>query len=388
MPSLGNDLADIRKEKGLSIEEIHKATKIPTHILTAIEDDSIFSDLNQNITYIRSYIRSFAKQLGINEERIIRALDQVETGTYSGLLQEDYEGPLPKFQSRHKEKDKGEGKEEKEGESEDIDIEQQDEAEAKPEQPQRQEKPLAEDSHSKPAPPPPSEPKKQPGPVTPPAGTSETPTVQSVDWVDMGKRFKPLQSRSRMWIGLAVLVLVVGTAGAIYYLNRGPDTTTQEPNDNAPSTTEAVQPDSLQLNLSGTGDSEESSQNVPAQAAESLSDTLSLAIYAAYEKLEPVRVYTDVMGSLNPYWIELGEAVRFRFVNTIRIRGSYQRMELLLNGHLIENFRERFLNEESGLLEIDREVFEGDPKWLQPPPDSLGLSVPDPQVIRDQPTFN
>lgn len=381
MPSLGNDLAGIRKEQGLSIEEIHKATKIPTHILTGIEDDSIFSDLNQNATYIRSYIRSFAKQLGINEERIIRALDQVEMGTYSGLLQKDYEGPLPKFQSRHKEKDE----EIEEEESKDELTEDKPEEQPKQEEPQK--KPEPEERPPKPAPPLPK-PKEQPGPATPPAGTSEAPTVQSVDWVDMGKRFKPLKSRSRMWIGLAVLVLVVGTAGIIYYLNRAPDTATQEPSDNTPSTTEAVQPDSLQLNLSGPNDSDEAGQNVQTQAAESLSDTLSLAIYAAYEKLEPVRVYTDVMASLNPYWIELGEAVRFRFVNTIRIRGSYQRMELLLNGHLIENFSERFLNEESGLVEIDREVFEGDPKWLQPPPDSLGLSVPDPRVVRDQPMFN
>jgi len=375
-------LAEIRKEKGLSIEQIHRATKIPTHILNAIEDDSIFSDLDQNVTYIRSYIRSFAKQLDIDEERIIRALDQVEMGTYSGLLQEGYEGPLPKFQSRHKEKEKEE--------SEDTDVEQQDEAEKKPDHPERQEKPLAEDRPSKPSssPAPHSKPEKKSGPAVPPTETSETPTVQSVDWVDMGKRFMPLKSRSRMWIGMAALILIVATAGIIYYLNRTPGPTTPGSADDTPSTTEAVQADSLQLDLSGTGDSDESSQDIQAQAAESLSDTLSLAIYAAYEKLEPVRVYTDVMGSLNPYWIELGEAVRFRFVNTIRIRGPYQRMELLLNGHLIENFSERFLNEESGLLEIDREVFEGDPKWLQPPPDSLGLSVPDPQTIRDQPTFN
>lgn len=368
MPSLGNDLAEIRKELNVPLEDIHKATKIPIHILNAIEDDSIFSEIDQNITYIRSYIRSYGKQLNIDEDRIIRALDQVEQGTYSGLLQEGYEGPLPKFQSRHKEK-------EAEVEVEVEKDEKSDETDDEPDKP----------VESRPSSKPDSASGTDKFSAVP---SSETPTIQSVDWVDMGKKFTPLQSRSRMWIGVAALAVILTAAGLIYYLNLGPETASPESANNSPATTEAIQADSLQLNLADPGNSDDTSQNESAGPAESLSDTLGLVIYAAYEKLEPVRVYTDVTASLNPYWIELGEAVRFRFVNTIRIRGPYDRMELLLNGHLIENFRNRFLNQESGSVEISREIFEGDPKWLQPPPDSLGLNVPDPQVIRDQPIFN
>lgn len=377
MPSLGKDLAEIRKEKGLSLEDINKATKIPIHLLQAIENDTIFDDPSQNATYVRSYIRSFAKQLDIEEELVVRALNQEQQGAYTGLLRDDYEGPRPKFQSRHKEEEF----EEVEEDEEETEIEEA-ESEDVPESRPKVDQPKVDQPKEREAAPPPTQ--KE-------SSESDTPTIKSVDWVDMGKRFTPLKSRSRMWMGILVLAVIIAIAGVYYFLNQEPGTSVAEPEprEETPSTTaEAVEPDSLQLNLSNPQNQRDTVQNVQTVPAESLSDTLDLVIYAAYDKLEPVRVYTDVVGSLNPYWIELGEGVRFQFVNTIRIRGPYQRMELLLNGHLIENFRQRFINPESGLLEINREVFEGDPKWLQPPPDSLGLSVPDPRVINEQPVFN
>src|SRR5699024_6898838 len=37
----------------------------------------------------------------------------------------------------------------------------------------------------------------------------------------------------------------------------------------------------------------------------SLSDTLAIGVIAATGKLEPVRVYTDISGKREPYWVEL-----------------------------------------------------------------------------------
>lgn len=363
MPSLGKDLAAIRKKLDLTIEDIHQATKIPLHILESIENDSIFEDLSKNATYIRSYVRSYAKKLEIDEERTIRALDQVERGTYTGILRDDSEtGTIPKFTGKPR-KPKSE-----EPEQEDLEPD-------KTEFSDTEDEPLDRGSAHRPE---------------APNKTTETPSVHSVDWVDMGKRFTPLKSPSRIWVGLAIIFIAIVSIVGIYFLFiQGPEDTQTTPESQSPvTTTEAVEPDSLQLNLAEQGDGGDSLQRKQTQPAESLSDTLNLIIYAAYEKLEPVRVYTDVLSSLNPYWIELGEAVRFNFVNTIRIRGPYERMELLLNGHLIRNFEERFFNPESGMVEINREAFEGEARWLQPPPDSLGLDVPDPTVIRNQPIFN
>ena len=364
MPSLGKDLAAIRKKLDLTIEDIHQATKIPLHIIESIEDDSIFEDLDQNATYIRSYVRSYAKKLEIDEERTIRALDQVERGTYSGILRDDSEtGTIPKFTGKPRKPAAPESEEKQEPkEPETGDFEEEEKADSK------------SASHR------PEAPNK----------VTETPSVHSVDWVDMGKKFTPLRSPSRMWVGLAVIfIAIISVLGIYFFFMQGPTDTETSPEPQPPATTtEAVEPDSLQLDLSAQDNGNENVQSTQSQPAESLSDTLNLVIYAAYEKLEPVRVYTDVLSSLNPYWIELGEAVRFKFVNTIRIRGPYERMELLLNGHLIQNFEEQFLNPESGMVEINRAAFEGESKWLQPPPDSLGLDVPDPTVIKNQPIFN
>lgn len=364
MPSLGNDLAAIRKELDLTLEDIREATKIPTHILHSIEDDSIFKDLDQNATYIRSYVRTYAKKLDIDEEKAILALDQVELGSYNGLLRGKGDGEKPhKFQGKSKTK------------KDEIKPDDSKKPKNQHERPQEKE----------------SQQQKSPQPVQKTEKPSaERPTVKSVDWVDMGKKFTPLRPKSQVWAGIAVLIVVViGAAGVFYYFNNDDSVESPTQEENVPvTTTEAIESDSLQLNLSNPTGTQDTAQNVQIRPATELADTLGLVIYAAYEKLEPVRVYTDVMASLNPYWIEEGEAVKFNFVNTIRIRGPYERMVLILNGHVIESFSERFINPESGLVEINRSAFEGESKWLQPPPDSLGLDVPDPTVIKDQPIFN
>lgn len=369
MPSLGKDLAAIRKKLDLTIEDIHQSTKIPIHILESIEDDTIFEGLDKNATYIRSYVRSYAKKLDIDEERTIRALDQVERGSYTGILRDDSEaGTIPKFTGKPKKKTPAEETEEKEESKLPSEPEESEAADFEDEM-------TSEGSSTHPG-----SPKK----------VTETPSVHSVDWVDMGRKFTPLRSPSRMWVGIAVFfIALIGLFGIYYFFLQDSAGTEASPEPQSPvTTTEAVEPDSLELNLTGQDNGSDTLQRTQTQPLESLSDTLNLVIYAAYEKLEPVRVYTDVTSSLNPYWIELGEAVRFKFVNTIRIRGPYERMELLLNGHLIRNFESRFLNPESGMVEINREAFEGESKWLQPPPDSLGLDVPDPTVIKNQPIFN
>jgi hypothetical protein len=94
------------------------------------------------------------------------------------------------------------------------------------------------------------------------------------------------------------------------------------------------------------------------------------------------------MDNINPYWIEEGGAIRFDFVNELRIRGQFNRIVLLMNGHVVQNVRERFYNPETRLVEINRSFFEEDPKWLQPAPDSLAIDAPPPSIIKERPTFN
>lgn len=385
MASLGKDLAHIRKEQELSHEDIYEATKIPIKILKSIEDDSIFASFDDNATYIRSYVRSYAKALSIDEKQIVYALNKVEKNDYSGSLQSLFqEKPERSFEFD----DEGELADE---ESEDSGKRQGEDMihDHSPEF-QSDKTDRSEDSTD--------------SPKSSPLPKAEHPDVKSVDWADMGRRFKPLKSvRPRTWIGISITVLVIIAAGSFFYFYEADPASNEVANNPTTTTTqqeassqEQVSTDSLELDIvlsSETDDTAEqqpatSIDDIPNEALSTLPDTLSIVLYAAYGRLEPVRVYTDIMDDINPYWIEQGDALRFNFVNEMDIRGQSDNMVLLLNGHPIPNIRENFYNLDSRMLEISRSFFEDDPQWLQPAPDSLEINAPPPSTIENRPTFN
>lgn len=373
MASLGKDLALIRKEQQLSLEDINGATKIPIRILRSIEDDSIFADFDENSTYIRSYVRSYAKVLAIDEKQIVYALNKTEKGTYSGSLQSYLkEKPEEPFED---------------GSTNEEEIEEATDS-------QKEEGNTSTDSLSS-EPGAPQDKSEYQSPIT-----HDEPDVRSVDWADMGKKFQPLKTvGSRTWIGIVVFI-IISAIGIALYLNLSnssniSETSTSDTITSPQESSEGVSTDSLELNVVPQSEDDDTkqgntivSEEIENQRLTELPDTLSLILYAAYDQLEPVRVYTDIMDDINPYWIEQQEALRFNFVNEIRIRGQYSRMVLILNGHPIENIREEFYNPDTRMLEINRSYFETDPKWLQPAPDSLNIDAPPPAVIRERPTFN
>lgn len=372
MASLGNDLATIREQLGKTLEDIHDTTKIPLNILEAIEDGSIFTEFDENKTYIRSYIRGYGKALNIDDSDIVEALDYYEIGTYDGQLLkmvglEDAKGPRFTYDEDTEEKS--------------TPLKEEGEEPADNNKPSSFSDQSSSDIHDH-------------GPQQ----KSSPPPVSSVDWADLGRQFTPLETNSSVWIGATiVLIIIVGVVGYWLYQNSSfygfqegeePANTTQNV------TRPGIVPDSLQLNLTETEDTTTQTAQEAASASrqtlQSLPDTLNLVIYAAYDRLNPVRVYSDVMGDFNPYWIEQGQAYRFEFVNLIRIRGQYSRMELLLNGHPIENFAQRFrtaVTPDSQYVEITRSFFEGDDSWLQPPPDSTALNFPPPSSVVNRPRF-
>lgn len=66
--SAGSRLKKLRLEKGLSLEEAHKKTKIHLDILKAIEEDSL---VNLNPIYIKGFLKIYCKFLGVNPEDYI-----------------------------------------------------------------------------------------------------------------------------------------------------------------------------------------------------------------------------------------------------------------------------------------------------------------------------
>lgn len=381
MASLGEDLAHIRKEQELSLEDINEATKIPTRTLRSIEDNSIFDDFETNATYIRSYVRSYAKALSIDEKQIIYALNKIAKNDYSGSLQSYLtEKPKKSFEFDNSDEKAGEEIEPSVDDSENITNDQSPEVQTGTSSPK-------ESKSSQ---------------YTSSASSTTPPDVESIDWVDMGQRFKPLKSvGSKTWISLSTILVLAIIVGAFFYLNEADSSNSTATNNSnvtnqQENPSEAVTTDSLELNIvpspeqGDTLNQQEvtSGQDLPNENLTALPDTLIMVVYAAYGRLEPVRVYTDIMDDINPYWIEQGEAVRFDFVNDIDLRGQISNMVLLMNGHPIQNIRAEFYNSETRMLEISRSYFENDTSWLAPAPDSLAIDAPPPSVIRERPSFN
>jgi cytoskeleton protein RodZ len=69
MPAFGENLRREREMRGVSLEEISSATKISLRFLEAIERED-FSKLPGGI-FSRSFIRSYARYLGLDEERVV-----------------------------------------------------------------------------------------------------------------------------------------------------------------------------------------------------------------------------------------------------------------------------------------------------------------------------
>jgi cytoskeletal protein RodZ len=100
MPTLGEELRRKREERGITLAEIAESTRIGTRFLKAIETDN-FSTLPGGI-FTRSFIRAYAKQVGMNEDEAIALYQQQITGPTdespveaSGTAQASKPEPLP-----------------------------------------------------------------------------------------------------------------------------------------------------------------------------------------------------------------------------------------------------------------------------------------------------
>jgi len=78
MPTLGEELKRRREERKISLADISEATRIGTRFLKAIESDN-YSILPGGI-FTRSFIRAYAKQVGLNEDEAVARYQLQVTG--------------------------------------------------------------------------------------------------------------------------------------------------------------------------------------------------------------------------------------------------------------------------------------------------------------------
>lgn len=393
MPSLGKDLETIRKHLGLTIQDVQNATKLPLNTLKSIENDDIFEQQEENITYVRSFIRTYARNLKLDDELVTRALDQEEIGNYNHLL-------LSAFPELSKEVESGK---KPRSDAKDTSAGSEDTAPKKPGEP---EKPRTRPRFVADFPDDPETPEKPettPAPETDkgtdsdkdtvsgskepvkPEITPPAQTLRQTNWADLGKKFSGTERKTPVWIIGAAVVIIAVMAG-IFLLSRAGLFTPDTPASDQASqvrTEEGAQsdPDPDELVLDLTEEQEAGQNETPV-----LQDTLYLTVYAANERLDPVRVWSDLKPRIDPYWFEQGTALNFEFRDTIRIRGQYARMLLFMNGHLIENFRQQYFNEEQNAVEITRSVF-SDPEWAVEVPIEVPANVAPPDSVAFRPTF-
>ena len=75
---LGQYLKNIREERNISIEEIHKETKIRKRYLTAIEEGN-FSAIPGGDVYVRGFLRNYSISVGIQASAVIELYDKLKS---------------------------------------------------------------------------------------------------------------------------------------------------------------------------------------------------------------------------------------------------------------------------------------------------------------------
>ena len=352
--SLGKDLASIRKEQGLSLDEIQHSIKIPILTLKSIESESIFESSEHNQTYIRSFIRSYAKALKINDETAVKALDAFESGTYESSILLGSDATKTETPSVIPPATVDDDSEEESFDLADV------------------EPPKIEHATPKPK-----------------------PEVENVNWADMGRKFTLQESGSKVWIIALVVIFILALGGTGFYFRaeiaelfdstsgaEQQENTSGFAENNVPANTpETPAAEDNTISAPTQEFQEPAEQEVITQSMTTLGDTLTVAVYAAYDRLEPVRVTSDLNWRTNPFWMEQGEAFYFDFQDTLLIRGQYTRMMLLFNGHIIERPRQLYYSPEYSSIMLTRDIFNSDQYMTPASADEFPLEVGAPDSI-------
>lgn len=99
----GEKLKEKRLEKGLTLEDVEKSTKIKTSFLEFIEEGD-YSSL-PSVSYAQGFVKNYAKYLGLSEKEIMAVFRREfdETKTYKVLpkgFEKEQEFPLSRFRVR------------------------------------------------------------------------------------------------------------------------------------------------------------------------------------------------------------------------------------------------------------------------------------------------
>jgi transcriptional regulator with XRE-family HTH domain len=389
MPSIGKDLAKIRISLGLSLQDIQATIKIPISTLEKIENGSIFEDSEHGKTYVRSFIRSYGRALKIDSEVMINGLDQQETGNYNHLLWNYFEAgqESPSFKNftfddlDPSSEDLNEDTQSKIDPSTtgDLTSEKAPVDETKQKKQEQKEINSEAEAESKAG----AEAKTEDLPKTPKKTAAPPISSENVDWANMGHKFTESKKTTPIWIFIILIATVVVFAVGYFIYANDLLNFTEASTEDTETTAIASNNGNNLLDLEEPVDINETASPV----GEGLDEILYITVYAAYERLEPVRVWSDIKPRMDPYWVERGTAMNFDFRDTVRIRGQYPNMLIFKNGHAIDDALELSFNQQDNYIELTREYFSSDPKWVTSRSFQLPEGVAEPDTVLLRPTF-
>jgi len=209
----------------------------------------------------------------------------------------------------------------------------------------------------------------------------------------MSKKVYASPANSKIGLVL-IIILIIGTLGTAGYFYGGDlismfsSEEVSEPPTSAQDSDTSNQ-DVLAIPDDSTAVSDNSQANNSLNTSENtvLPETLTVVLYAAYDKLEPVRVTSDFNNRTNPFWMDQGEAYYFDFTDSLRIRGQYSRFLLMYNGNVINNPRQNYFDPSLNSIVLTREILSA-PEYQQNStdnfPPNLGVAAPDSIVYRIQ----
>ena len=86
------DLRRIRRARGVSLADIHDATKMAYDLIKRFEHDALINHPQFNRVYLRLFVRGYAEHLDLDVEMTLEALDLAIKGRYTGSLAKEYLG--------------------------------------------------------------------------------------------------------------------------------------------------------------------------------------------------------------------------------------------------------------------------------------------------------
>ena len=90
------DLRAVREARGLSLDDIQRETRIPVDVLRRFEEADLVGDPTYNPVYLKAFLQSYARAVGVPQGEVLAAYEAHERGSYRGELHPDADAaPAP-----------------------------------------------------------------------------------------------------------------------------------------------------------------------------------------------------------------------------------------------------------------------------------------------------